>query len=309
MILVQSLMERLASIVKSGDFKAASSYQNDTKPENENEGPASPVILVNIQEFHRKVSVSDIDENIVISLGNSEEKNQVISELDEPLSESTPTSTQKDAAIPLESPLESHQREFQPFGLASIIELVRVIIALLDPKNKQHVDTMHRRVALDLVTVALEFGGSALSEWVSYGIAVEIKNKGKSKDKDAENDHEKMALIIKDFWTNDVCKYLFQLLQSLNTSSNSSPTSWTLAFTCLILKNITTLYHSFGKHLRLQIEWVIEFIMTKVDAGIVGFDVTSEHYDRKSFNENGKGILVGEAREMYLDFLMNVYSI
>jgi brefeldin A-resistance guanine nucleotide exchange factor 1 len=53
---------------------------------------------------------------------------------------------------------------FTPYGLPTILELLRVLIALLNPSDQAHTDSM-RLAALAILNTALEVGGSSLGDW------------------------------------------------------------------------------------------------------------------------------------------------
>lgn len=53
---------------------------------------------------------------------------------------------------------------FTPYGLPTILELLRVLIALLDPNDQAHTDSM-RFSALAILNTALEVGGLGLGNW------------------------------------------------------------------------------------------------------------------------------------------------
>lgn len=53
---------------------------------------------------------------------------------------------------------------FTPYGLPTILELLRVLIALLNPSDQAHTDSM-RLSALAILNTALETGGSSLGNW------------------------------------------------------------------------------------------------------------------------------------------------
>ena len=59
---------------------------------------------------------------------------------------------------------ESIQPMFTPYGLPTILELLRVLIALLNPSDQAHTDSM-RLSALAILNTALEVGGASLGNW------------------------------------------------------------------------------------------------------------------------------------------------
>ena len=95
--------------------------------------------------------------------------------------------------------------QITPYGLASIRELFRVLVNLLDPHEKQHNDTM-RVMALRIVDVALEVAGPSIAN------------------------HPSLATLAKD----TLCRHLFQLVRSENISilNESLRVAGTLLATC-----------------------------------------------------------------------------
>ncbi|TPX41417.1 hypothetical protein SeMB42_g05585 [Synchytrium endobioticum] len=69
---------------------------------------------------------------------------------------------------------------FAPYGLPAILELLRVLITLVDPRNRAHTDSVHRVVALTLLVTAFEVGGCALGSWVSRGVRVAARWQGRT---------------------------------------------------------------------------------------------------------------------------------
>jgi hypothetical protein len=59
-------------------------------------------------------------------------------------------------------------KQSKPFGLPAISELLRVLVSLIDPSDRTHTDTLHRPLALLLITRGLEIGGKSLSKWISF---------------------------------------------------------------------------------------------------------------------------------------------
>jgi hypothetical protein len=56
----------------------------------------------------------------------------------------------------------------KPFGLPAISELLRVLVSLIDPSDRTHTDTLHRPLALLLISRGLEIGGKSLAAWIAY---------------------------------------------------------------------------------------------------------------------------------------------
>ena len=61
--------------------------------------------------------------------------------------------------------------EVAPFGIASIKELLRVLISLLNPHDQQHTDSM-RLMALGLLNIAFEVGGQSIGKFPSLRLMV-----------------------------------------------------------------------------------------------------------------------------------------
>ena len=61
---------------------------------------------------------------------------------------------------------------FRPFSLPSILESLRVLVSIIDPRNRHtHTDSVHRVVALGLLCVFVEQGGPSCARWVEAGRA------------------------------------------------------------------------------------------------------------------------------------------
>ncbi|KAL5051851.1 hypothetical protein BDW71DRAFT_1418 [Aspergillus fruticulosus] len=109
--------------------------------------------------------------------------------------------------------------EVKPYSLASIRELFRVLIDLLDPENRQHTDPM-RVMALRIIDVALEVAGPSIAR------------------------HPSLASLAQ----NDLCRHLFQLVRSENLAilTSSLRVAGTLILTCRsVLKLQQELYLSY----------------------------------------------------------------
>lgn len=63
-----------------------------------------------------------------------------------------------------EDPVDEGPPPFTPYGLPTILELLRVLIALLNPSDQAHTDSM-RLSALSILNTALEVGGLTLGSW------------------------------------------------------------------------------------------------------------------------------------------------
>jgi golgi-specific brefeldin A-resistance guanine nucleotide exchange factor 1 len=109
-------------------------------------------------------------------------------------------------------------------GLASIIELLRVLVNVLDPNDQSHTDST-RLVSLGTLNVAFEEAGPRIAQFSS------------------------LESIILD----PGCKFLFQLARSENP--------WVLQSA---LRTITTLFDTMREHLKLQQELFLAFTMDRL---------------------------------------------
>ena len=109
----------------------------------------------------------------------------------------------------------------EPYGIMSVRELLRVLISILNPNERQHTDSM-RIMALRIIEVAFEVGGLAIAQRPSL---------------------RKLA-------TDDLCKYLFQLIRSDNH----------IVLQCS-LRVISTLLHTMRVHLKLQQELFLNYVV------------------------------------------------
>lgn len=99
----------------------------------------------------------------------------------------------------------SDDPEIKPYSLPSIRELLRVLVDLLDPHDRQHADSM-RVMALRIIDVALEVAGPSIAK------------------------HPTLAVLAED----RLCRYLFQLVRSDNMAilHESLIVAGTLLATC-----------------------------------------------------------------------------
>ncbi|KAI8823734.1 uncharacterized protein EV422DRAFT_618537 [Fimicolochytrium jonesii] len=250
-----------------------------------------------------------------------------------PSSSSHPASPARSAAPP--------PQYLQPFGLPSILEMLRVLITLLDPKNRMHTDSMHRTISLGLLHAGLEVGGRSLGKLISWELhrvdskpapaqqapstlpSTQIPTVGAAPegsgaadtgssagpdtsagatgaeggpaergsvatpepgltDPDAETWEEaedRTILMARDLVTNDLCKYLFQLLQNNALATNATPSATTTRILSLSLSCITTLFQSAPQQLKLQQEWYLNWAMERLNVGIASWDI--EEWERK----------------------------
>ncbi|GAA5913201.1 Arf family guanine nucleotide exchange factor GEA2 [Sporobolomyces salmoneus] len=122
------------------------------------------------------------------------------------------------------SPSDEFDTEIIPFGLASVQELLRVLISLLNPHDQQHTDSM-RLMALGLLNIAFEVGGRSMGEFPSLRMMVA--------------DH--------------LCKHLFQLARSDHPQL--------LSFS---LRVITNIFDTMRPHLKLQQELFLSFLLDRL---------------------------------------------
>lgn len=99
----------------------------------------------------------------------------------------------------------SEDSPIRPYSLPSIRELLRVLVDLLDPHDRQHADAM-RVMALRIIDVALEVAGPSIAK------------------------HPSLAILAED----RLCRYLFQLVRSDNMAilHESLIVAGTLLATC-----------------------------------------------------------------------------
>ncbi|KAJ9122553.1 hypothetical protein QFC22_001982 [Naganishia vaughanmartiniae] len=113
---------------------------------------------------------------------------------------------------------------FVPYGLPTLLELLRVLISLLNPQDLTHTDSM-RLSALGVLNSALEAGGRHIGQWNE--LADGLKDQG--------------------------CRYLFQLIRSENHQ-----------ILTLALRTCATLFTTLLPHLKLQLELFLTFLMDRL---------------------------------------------
>ncbi|KAI9341953.1 hypothetical protein BDR26DRAFT_859844 [Obelidium mucronatum] len=206
---------------------------------------------------------------------------------------------------------QSSHRAFAPFGLPAILELVRVLVTLMDPRNRSHTDSTHRFIALTLLNVGVEVGGRSLGKWIGWGYEVEAEKATRGTDV-AVSDEEKMAVACKELVVNELVKFLFQFLQNTNMTYNSPPSSNNMTLLSMTLRVLTALFQTSRHFLKFQFEYFLNWIMSKVDAGVVSWDVTDIQNNTTSTPEQvnaqqnvaGRNVLVAEARELLLETMV-----
>ena len=114
--------------------------------------------------------------------------------------------------------------KFTPFGLPTVLELLRVLIALLNPSDQAHTDSM-RLSALSVLNTALEVGGSSLRDWAELREGVQDEG----------------------------CRYLFQLTRS------DSP-----ALLASSLRTTSTLFSTLLPHLKPQLELFLSYLIDRL---------------------------------------------
>ncbi|KAI8838851.1 hypothetical protein BJ741DRAFT_562615 [Chytriomyces cf. hyalinus JEL632] len=224
------------------------------------------------------------------------------------------------------------QRILSPFGLPAILELIRVLVTLMDPRNRNHTDTAHRLIALTLLNVGIEVGGQSLGKWIGWGYQVEA-SRAKIGEDALHSDDERMALAAKELVVNELIKYLFQLLQNTNMTFNSPPSSNAMTLLSSTLRVLTSLFQTSRIYLKFQFEFFLDWIMTKVNTGVLSWDVgdandassTSSPSDKAASSSDvtasrgsvvvspsvssaaaaaGRNVLVAEARELLLETMV-----
>ena len=111
-----------------------------------------------------------------------------------------------------------------PYGIASITELIRVLINLLDPSDHHHTDSM-RVATLGILKAAFESAGPRIGDFPA--LRSTIVDQG--------------------------CKFLFLLARSDNPSVLS-----------LSLRVIATVFETMRPHLKLQQELLLSFLIDKL---------------------------------------------
>jgi len=128
------------------------------------------------------------------------------------------------AGLPAEEVVDDDEAEPSPFGLASIQELLRVLISLLNPHDQQHTDSM-RLMALGLLNIAFEVAGRSIGRFPALRAMV----------------------------ADQLCKHLFQLARSDNLQLLSTS-----------LRVITNIFDTMREHLRLQQELFLSFLLDRL---------------------------------------------
>jgi hypothetical protein len=103
---------------------------------------------------------------------------------------------------------------WSPFGLPVTLELIRVLVTVLDPKNRNHTEKSHRVVALRLLSTALDCGGAGLGVWLGWGdFIVGRRLEGKDDvDFELEDPEElEMSVAVRELVVKELIKYLFQV--------------------------------------------------------------------------------------------------
>jgi brefeldin A-resistance guanine nucleotide exchange factor 1 len=113
---------------------------------------------------------------------------------------------------------------FTPYGLPTLLELLRVLISLLNPQDLTHTDSM-RLSALGVLNAALEAGGRHIGQWSE--LVDGLKDEG--------------------------CRYLFQLIRSENHQ-----------ILTLALRTCATLFTTLLPHLKLQLELFLTFLIDRL---------------------------------------------
>lgn len=114
--------------------------------------------------------------------------------------------------------------QFAPYGLPTMLELLRVLIALLNPNDAAHTDSM-RLSALAVLNAALEVGGSSIGNWPE--LREGVRDEG--------------------------CRYLFQLTRS------DSP-----VLLAQSLRTTSTLFSTLLPQLKLQLELFLSYLVDRL---------------------------------------------
>ncbi|CCM03853.1 uncharacterized protein FIBRA_06002 [Fibroporia radiculosa] len=146
--------------------------------------------------------------------------------------ESVSSSVEHDSDTKSEQAVEDQQGPVTPpsrqirhqYGLASIIELLRVIIHVLDPNDQLHTDSI-RLTALRILNVIFEASGSRICEFPSL-----------------------CALVV-----DQGCKFLFQLARSDNSAVLQTT-----------LRTTSTMFETMRRKLKLQQELFLAFTIDRL---------------------------------------------
>ncbi|KAK9728472.1 GDP/GTP exchange factor for ARF [Basidiobolus ranarum] len=167
------------------------------------------------------------------------------------------------------------ERSLKPFGLPSIRELMRVLISLLNSQDRQYTDTM-RQMALNILNKGFEVAGESIGQFES----------------------------LRSMVSEELCKYLFQLVQTDNVSLLAST-----------LRLTTTIFNTLGKHLKLQLEFFLKIMLDRLsppNAGerppsITSDDSIASRPVSPSYRERtpkiARSYAIGEIREILLECL------
>ncbi|WRT64093.1 uncharacterized protein IL334_001022 [Kwoniella shivajii] len=139
-------------------------------------------------------------------------------------SESHPKEEQLQVLADKKDTAEPSPTLFTPYGLPTILELLRVLIALLNPSDQAHTDSM-RLSALAILNTALEVGGSSLGKWPE--LREGVRDEG--------------------------CRYLFQLTRS------DSP-----LLLAQSLRTTSTLFSTLLPQLKLQLELFLSYLIDRL---------------------------------------------
>ncbi|KAJ3153537.1 GDP/GTP exchange factor for ARF [Geranomyces variabilis] len=275
------------------------------------------------------------------------------------------------APEPIRTPTPPDAATMQPFGLPAILEMLRVLVTLIDPRNRQHTDSMHRTVALSLLHAGLEVGGKSLGVligWQLHGAdrkaqfamgadtaassttsiaedgapasptassvalpAREISRltsasptRGLLSDEpattvplDAEIDsHEdaedRAVLMARELVLNELCKFLFRLLENSAAVTATMPSTTSTNILSLSLQCVVRLLQTCIQHLKQQQEWFLQWIIERLDSGVATWD--TEDWEKRDMTKDSmqrvhgappqRGLPVsGEVRELILDAL------
>nr|XP_018267160.1 Sec7 domain-containing protein [Kwoniella dejecticola CBS 10117]OBR89318.1 Sec7 domain-containing protein [Kwoniella dejecticola CBS 10117] len=186
--------------------------------------------------FVRLKSLRPEDVERLLGANENQPKTTIKEEVKQEIIEEKPEEKQETEAGPPETSssdtkAELHNEEvdqtpalFTPYGLPTILELLRVLIALLNPSDQAHTDSM-RLSALAILNTALEVGGSSLGNWPE----------------------------LKEGVRDEGCRYLFQLTRSDSPSLLAQS-----------LRTTSTLFSTLLPQLKLQLELFLSYLIDRL---------------------------------------------
>ncbi|OXG34789.1 Sec7 domain-containing protein [Cryptococcus neoformans Bt120] len=172
-------------------------------------------LLEDAKHHEEKIKISSKKlESVGQKEGHPDEKQEKQEKQNEEITEQEEKPTEPQVNTPM----------FTPYGLPTILELLRVLIALLDPNDQAHTDSM-RFSALAILNTALEVGGLGLGNWPELREGV----------------------------TDEGCKYLFQLTRADSPSLLAQS-----------LRTTSTLFSTLLPHLKPQLELFLSYLIDRL---------------------------------------------